>query len=263
MTRSTTISLLRLECSFGVKGTALKWFASYLKNRPQSVKVSGFQSEKGFLQFGVPQGSVLGPVLFTMYTQPLVHIMRKFNILYHLYADDTQLYGSDYPNELPDLINRFEHCIAEVKAWMKVNKLKLNDEKTEVILLGNNNITKYVLSPSLHINDISLETTDKVKNLGVTIDKNLSLSCFISSLCKKSYVQLRKIASILTTEVTKTLVTSLVLSRLDACRNLKEISVQTLGSAEQRRTSDLKKEQFNQCNSPPEGVALATYCSTH
>ena len=112
------------------------------------------------------------------------------------------------------------HCIAEVKAWMKVNKLKLNDEKTEVILLGNNNITKYVPSPSLHINDISLEATDKVKNLGVTIDKNLSLSFFISSLCKNSYVQLRKIASIrhcLTTEVTKTLVTSLVLSRLDYC----------------------------------------------
>ena len=214
------ILIKRLECSFGVKGTALKWFASYLKNRTQSVKVSGFQSEKGFLQFGVPQGSVLGPVLFTMYTQPLVHIMRKFNILYHLYADDTQLYVSVYPNELPDLINRFEHCIAEVKAWMKVNKLKLNDEKTEVILLGNNNITKYVPSPSLHINDISLEATDKVKNLGVTIDKNLSMSFFISSLCKNSYVQLRKIASIrhcLTTEVTKTLVTSLVLSRLDYC----------------------------------------------
>ena len=64
---------------------------------------------------------------------------------------------------------------------MKVNKLKLNDEKTEVILLGNNNITKYVPSPSLHINDISLEATDKVKNLGVTIDKILSLS-FLSAL---------------------------------------------------------------------------------
>ena len=77
---------------------------------------------------------------------------------------------------------------------MKVNKLKLNDEKMEVILLGNNNIKKYVPSPSLHINDISLEATDKVKNLGVTIDKNLSLSFFISSLCKNAYVQLRKIA---------------------------------------------------------------------
>ena len=91
-------------------------------------------------------------------------------------------------NELPDLIDRFEDCIAEVKAWMKVNKLKLNDEKTEVILLGNNNITKYVPAPSLHINDVSLEAPDKVKNLGVTIDKNLSLSFFISYLCKNSYV---------------------------------------------------------------------------
>ena len=135
--------------------------------------------------------------MFTMYTQPLVHIMRKFNILYHLYADYTQLYGSVYPNKLPDLINRFEHRIAEVKAWMKDNKLKLNDEKTEVILLGKNNITKYVPSPSLHINDISLEAPDKFKNLGVTIDKNLSLSFFISSLCKNSYVQLRIITAML------------------------------------------------------------------
>ena len=78
-----------------------------------------------------------------MYTQPLVIIIRKFNIRYHLYADDTQLYGSLYSNKLPDVINRFEHCIAEVKTWMKVNKLKLNDEKTEVILLGNDSITKH------------------------------------------------------------------------------------------------------------------------
>ena len=103
---------------------------------------------------------------------------------------------SVYPNELPDLINRFEHCIAEVKAWMKVNNLKLNDEKTEVILLGNSNITKYVPSPSQHINNISLEATDKVKNLGVTIDKNLYLSFFISSLCKNSYVQLKKMPAL-------------------------------------------------------------------
>ena len=75
---------------------------------------------------------------------------------------------------------------------MKVNNLKLNDEKNEVILLGNNNITKHVPSPSLHIDDISLEATDKVKNSGVTIDKNLSLSFFIISLCKNSYVQLKK-----------------------------------------------------------------------
>ena len=128
----------------------------------------------------------------TMYTPPLLYIIRKLNIRYHLYASDTQLYGSLYPNELPDLINRFEHCIAEVNTWMKVNKLKLNDEKTEVILLGNNSFTKHIPSPSLHIDDISLEATDKAKHLGVTIDKNLSLSFFIIFLCKNSYFQLRK-----------------------------------------------------------------------
>ena len=113
------------------------------------------------------------------------------------------------------LINRFEHCIAEIKTCVKVNKLKLNDDKTEVILLRNKNIMKHLPSPSLHIDDISLEVTDKVKNLGVAIDKNIYMSFFISSLCKNSYVELRKYC--LTTEVTKTLVTSLILSRLDYC----------------------------------------------
>ena len=91
------------------------WF-SYLKNTTQSVNVSGFQSEKVFLQFDVPQDSVLGPVLCAMHTQPLVHIMRKFNIHYDLYADDTQLNGPGYPSELTDLINRYEHCKAEIKS---------------------------------------------------------------------------------------------------------------------------------------------------
>ena len=103
-----------------------------------------------------------------MYTQPLVQILRKFNIHYHLYAHDTQLYGSFNPNELHDLTNRLEHRISEVKAWMKVNKLKLNEEKTDVILLGNNNITKNFPSPSLHINDISIEATAEAKILGST-----------------------------------------------------------------------------------------------
>ena len=75
-----------------MKETALKWFASYLKNRTPSVKISGFQSGKRFLHFDVPQGSVLGPAFFALYTLSLVHLMRKFNIHYHLSAGDTQSY---------------------------------------------------------------------------------------------------------------------------------------------------------------------------
>ena len=155
---------------------------------------------------------------------------------------------------------------------MKVNKLKINNEKTEVILLGNNNITKYVPSTLLHINDISLEATDKVKNLGSPSIRIFLCPFFISSLCKSSYVQLKKITSIrhcLTTEVTKTLVTSLVLSRLDYCNAVlagtskKFLSKLQVVQNNAARLIKKKKEKFNQCDSPPEGVALVTYCSTH
>ena len=86
--------LQRLEITFGVSGTALEWFKSYLSNRHQAVVIKGKKSSDHLLKYGVPQGSDLGPVLFTLYTQPLVQEIVKFNLKYHFYADDTQLYDS-------------------------------------------------------------------------------------------------------------------------------------------------------------------------
>ena len=97
-----TILIKSLESSFGVKATALKCFASYLKNETQHVKDSAFHSEKGVPPIRRPSGLCFRPSLFIMYIQPLVHMMRKFNIRYHLYADDTQSYESAYQNDSPD-----------------------------------------------------------------------------------------------------------------------------------------------------------------
>mgnify|MGYP001303785601 CR=1 FL=1 len=77
-----------------MNGKVLDWFRSYLTDRYQSVVINGVKSSKHMLQYGVPQGSVLGPVLFTLYMQPLSLLISKFNIKYHFYADDTQLYDS-------------------------------------------------------------------------------------------------------------------------------------------------------------------------
>ncbi len=130
------ILLNRLKHRIGIRDTAYNWMESYLSGRHQFVSVAGSKSGKQNLVRGVPQGSVLGPVLFSIYTIPLGDIVRKHNMSYHLYADDTQLYlsfDSKVPSAGPEAIARLESCIADIRQWMLVNKLKLNDDKTEFL----------------------------------------------------------------------------------------------------------------------------------
>ena len=116
-----------------IKGDPLKWFLSYLKGRVQSVQIGSTFSWEQNLLFGVPQGSVLGPVLFTIYTTPLGRIIQRHGLTYHLYADDTQLYMAFKPSDVIskcDAISRREACVADIRIWMNDYFLKLNDDKT-------------------------------------------------------------------------------------------------------------------------------------
>ena len=106
-----SILLQRLEITFGVSGTALEWFKSYLSNRHQAVVIKGKKSSDHLLKYNVPQGSELGPVLFNLYTQPLVQEFAKFNLKYHFYADDTQLYDSVQCKNFEVLCHSMECCI--------------------------------------------------------------------------------------------------------------------------------------------------------
>ena len=112
----------------------MKWFESYLTNRTQCVTINGEISSKFKIVYGVPQGSVLGPVLYTMYTKPVSSIIRAHGLSYHIYADDMQIYNSAAPSETTSLIMSMQSCVQEIGAWMLSNKLKLNNDKTEVML---------------------------------------------------------------------------------------------------------------------------------
>ena len=117
---------------FGLDGTVLLWIKSYLSNRKQKIKIGDSLSESVILPFGVPQGSVLGPLLFTLYTSPLSQVISKFNVTHYLYADDTQIYLAVDSRNFDSSMEELTECLKSVQEWMVGVKLKLNPEKKRI-----------------------------------------------------------------------------------------------------------------------------------
>ena len=141
-----TILLSRLDDLFEVTGKALNLFKSYLTSRCQRIKISDCLSSKADLKLGVPQGFVLGPLLFTLYTTPLRSMIFEHAIPHHLYANDSQLLVSFALGDSAAALNGLQSCMASVQSWMRTNKLKLNPDKTEFLLIGNERQRKKYLS---------------------------------------------------------------------------------------------------------------------
>ena len=214
----------RLFSLYGITDSALKWFQSYLGNRTQCVTIDGISSDSTPLSFGVPQGSVLGPILFILYTKPLESVIASHSVLSQSFADDTQMYASGPPNNVLASVNSIEKCASDVKVWMTQNKLKLNDEKTEVLLIKPKkmNVADASLS-SLKIGTAQVTFTDKARDLGFTVSSDLSLQSHVSAICQSANYEIRKIAAVrpfLSVEATKKLVCAFVLSRLDLFNSL-------------------------------------------
>ena len=130
------ILLHRLQCWFGLSGNALKLLSSYLSCRSQSVLVDGVLSSSLPLNTGVPQGSVLGPLLFTLYTSPIANLISSHDLSYHLYADDTQLYVSFSAADTPLNLRRLSSTLDCIHEWFTANRLSLNPSKTEYLIIG-------------------------------------------------------------------------------------------------------------------------------
>ena len=166
------ILLRRLETSFGIMDAALAWFSSYLSGRSQRVSVNGETSDCYPLPFGVPQGLRLGPLLFSAYASKLFEVIKLYLPNAHAFADDTQLHLSFNPdNSLneAEAVHAMEQCIRAVRAWMQSDKLKLNENKTEVMcgkLLARQQLSKVNVG-TLTVGDTSIPIVNKARNLGV------------------------------------------------------------------------------------------------
>jgi len=131
--------LLRcLAVFYCLGGTVLSWFQSYLDGRIQFVRRSRSASAPALVKFGVPQGSVLGLILFQLYTADLLKLIEKHNLHAHAHADDTQIYGFCLPSDATKLQMQVPACIDEVALWMQSNRLHLNTAKTEILWCATN-----------------------------------------------------------------------------------------------------------------------------
>jgi hypothetical protein len=217
------ILLSRLQSSFGLSDTAFQLLSSYLCNRSQSVQIDQSSSDELPLLRGVPQGSVLGPLLFTLYTTPLSHLLTASSIHFHLYADDTQLYVSFTSPDSSESLAKLSATLDQVFRWFCSNRLSVNPSKTEYLLIGTPQQRCKVTDSSVFFNGLTLLPTDSARNLGVIFDSDLKFEKHISATCRSSFFQirqLRQIRSSLDFDSAVILANSLVHSKLDYCNSL-------------------------------------------
>ena len=218
--------LLRiLKEEIGIRGTALAWFTSFLKARSQRIRLGYSTSESITICFGVPQGSVLGPVLFNLYLRSVYMLVKKLKFDIIGYADDHQILKSfQAAQQVHVLSEDLKNCFYVIQQWMAQFFLQLNGAKTQIIIVGPSKVLREVeisgvaISPGTNIMFVS-----SVKSLGVLIDSKLKFDQQIVSLKKKSFHtlrNLRKIRCLLSEKQMKIIVNSLVLSCLDYCNAL-------------------------------------------
>ena len=215
------ILIEKLKKDYFLNGTVLKWFKSYIENRYSYVQIDGSYSDGKLVTCGVPQGTVLGPILFALYTQEVHKIIESYGLMFHMFADDMQIYTVYKGNE-SDLIP-LNNCLNQVKLWANCNYLKLNDNKTKFLRVTSEKPRIKHLDCKL----LDLEVTvfeKQVKNLGVIVDQKLSFKSQINKVCQLGYFMLKnlwrisdKISSI---ELRIQIIHSCIISHIDYCNSL-------------------------------------------
>ena len=196
---------------------------SHLSLRSQAVSINDSISAFSTLSCGVPQGSVLGPLLFTLYTTPLGSVISNNSLKYHLYADDTQLYISFTPTTSALSLESLTTTFNDILSWMNLNKLLLNPSKTEFLLIGTKQQRlKFSDLTNLSLSNDIIPVSSSARNLGFIFDSDMSFSDQINSVSKSCHFHIRDIRRIrhLPLSTATALANSLVSSKLDYCNSI-------------------------------------------
>ena len=221
---ATLIQLL--ESKFGVTGIALQFFKSYLSGRTFSVKIRYIKGAKMLLVYGVPQGSILGPLLFIIYIGDLPNIVSRHDVSSHYYADDAQLYLEFDPHvDFTPSMEKMKVCLSDVDTWMLSKYLKLNVGKTEVLFITRpqDSVVYSNLSVTIGNNLYLSSSTDSARSLGAYIDGTLSMKKMVNVCVSSCSFNLKKLKTIrygLPVEARLLVVKSFILSKIDYCNIL-------------------------------------------
>lgn len=212
--------ILKLN-SIGIRGVVLKWLVSYLSDRKQRLRINNVLSEDITNDYGVPQGSVLGPLLFIIYINDLIHNVR--NCTTYLFADDALFYfATENLNHLGEAMN---DIAKNVYRWCNANDLKVNVSKTKYMIVAKESIYRQVSALELKVmlGDDEIERVTKFKYLGIWIDRKLDFKTHAAEVIKKisfkvSY--LFRCSPYLSTWAKKTIFNTLILPHFHYCSSI-------------------------------------------
>ena len=191
------ILLVHLETSFGISGYVplLVCLKLFLSDRQQAVSLNGVTSALRSVMCSVPQGSVLRPLLFILYTADVVLIAQRHHVAVHSYADNTQLYASCSATDGLTSAAQLLRCITDIVDWMTSNRLTLNAKKTQFIWLSLSHYTASVSHLPLSVGGSTVFPDDTVLNLGMTFDVQLTVRNHVDMM-PSCFFQLHQLCSV-------------------------------------------------------------------
>ena len=214
-----------LKNVINIRDSALDWFKCYLSDRRQRVKIGHTYSNFLPVGFGVPQGSILGPVLYNIYSRSIITVFKNHDFGPLGFADDNEgafAFTHYFQNEI--LLDKVPNLLSSLQLWADSHHLLINPPKTEIILFGSPSFHENISLIGLFTNDnICIRFSESIKHVGFYLDKHLDLHSQVNNLVSSCYFTLRHIASIrkyISTENCTQLVISYVTSKLDYCNSL-------------------------------------------